>query len=50
VKFNAITNDAVTNATGTTATCGYQAGVADLGHKDGIVDADSSARSVSSNK
>jgi hypothetical protein len=37
VKFNTITNDAVTNTTGDTATCGYQAGVSDLGTKDGIV-------------
>jgi hypothetical protein len=37
VKFNAISNDAVTNTTGYTATCGYQAGVADVGHKDLIV-------------
>jgi hypothetical protein len=77
VKFNAISNDAVTNTTGDTATCGYQAGIADVGHKDLIVnneisglgytpvsgdcagaahaflrfiDADPSARGVSSNK
>jgi hypothetical protein len=77
VKFNTITNDAVTNTTGFSATCGYQAGVADVGHKDAIVnnsisgvgytpqagdcsgtshaflrviDADSSARGVGSNK
>jgi parallel beta-helix repeat protein len=34
VKANTISNDAVTNTTGFTATCGYQAGVADLGKKD----------------
>jgi parallel beta-helix repeat protein len=34
VKMNAISNDAVTNTTGFTATCGYQAGVSDLGKKD----------------
>jgi hypothetical protein len=77
VKFNTIPNDGVTNTTGDTATCGYQAGVSDVGTKDGIVnntisgigytpitgdcagtpaafvrsiDADSSARAVSSNK
>ncbi len=37
VKFNTITRDAVTNTTGYTATCGYQAGVSDLGVKDQIV-------------
>lgn len=37
VKFNVISNAAVTNTTGYNATCGYQAGVADLGHKDQIV-------------
>jgi parallel beta-helix repeat protein len=37
VKFNTISNDAVTNTTGYDATCGYQAGVADVGHKDLIV-------------
>ncbi len=80
VKFNTISNNAVTNTTGYSSTCGYQAGVADVGHKDAIinnkisgfgytpqvggdcnvsavvpaylrfVDADSSARGVSSNK
>ena len=78
VKFNTISNGAVTNTTGWSATCGYQAGISDLGHKDAIVnnsisgfgytpqvggdctgatpgflrfvDADSSARAVSSNK
>ena len=77
VKHNTISNGAVTNTTGYSATCGYQAGVADVGHKDLIVnneisgvgytpvagdcsgvpaafvrriDADSSARGVSSNK
>ena len=37
VKFNAITNDAVTNTTGQNATCGYQAGISDVGTKDLIV-------------
>jgi hypothetical protein len=37
VKFNTISNGAVTNTTGYSATCGYQAGVSDLGHKDAIV-------------
>jgi hypothetical protein len=37
VKFNTITNNAVTNTTGYSPTCGYQAGVADVGHKDAIV-------------
>jgi hypothetical protein len=37
VKFNTISNDAVTNTTGYTATCGYQVGIADVGHKDLIV-------------
>jgi parallel beta-helix repeat protein len=37
VKFNAISDNAVTNTTGYSATCGYQAGVADVGHKDLIV-------------
>jgi hypothetical protein len=37
VKFNTISNDAVTNTTGFNATCGYQAGVGDVGHKDAIV-------------
>jgi hypothetical protein len=37
VKFNTISNSAVTNTTGFDATCGYQAGVADVGHKDAIV-------------
>jgi Right handed beta helix region len=37
VKFNTITNDAVTNTTGFSATCGYQAGIADVGIKDLIV-------------
>jgi Right handed beta helix region len=80
VKFNTITNDAVTNTTGYSQSppCGYQAGIADVGIKDLIVnnsisgdgytptaggdctgsmpaflrfiDADSSARGVSSNK
>lgn len=77
VKLNTITNDAVTNTTGFSATCGYQAGIADVGIDDVIVnnsisgtgytpvsgdcggtpaafvrfiDADASARGVSSNK
>jgi hypothetical protein len=37
VKLNTITNGAVTNTTGHNATCGYQAGVSDVGHKDAIV-------------
>jgi hypothetical protein len=37
VKFNTISNAAVTNTTGYNATCGYQAGVADVGTKDLIV-------------
>ncbi len=37
VKFNTISNNAVTNTTGDSAGCGYQAGIADLGHKDQIV-------------
>jgi hypothetical protein len=37
VKFNTISNNAVTNTTGHTASCGYQAGIADVGHKDLIV-------------
>ena len=37
VKFNTISNGAVTNTTGYSATCGYQAGVSDVGHKDQIV-------------
>src|SRR5204862_4968746 len=36
-KLNTISNGAVTNTTGESATCGYQAGVADVGHKDAIV-------------
>jgi hypothetical protein len=34
VKMNTISNDAVTNTTGFNASCGYQAGIADLGKKD----------------
>jgi len=34
VKDNAISNDLVTNTTGDTAACGYQAGISDLGTKD----------------
>ena len=37
VKFNTITNRGVTNTTGYSPTCGYQAGVSDLGVKDQIV-------------
>jgi hypothetical protein len=37
VKLNTISNDAITNVSGFTATCGYQAGVSDNGHRDGIV-------------
>jgi hypothetical protein len=37
VKLNTISNDAVTNTTGYNASCGYQVGVADVGHKDLIV-------------
>jgi parallel beta-helix repeat protein len=37
VKFNTISNSAVTNTTGFNAFCGYQAGVSDVGTKDAIV-------------
>ena len=37
VKINTITNGDVTNTTGFSATCGYQAGISDLGHKDVFV-------------
>jgi hypothetical protein len=37
VKINTISNGAVTNTTGYDATCGYQAGIADNGNKDLIV-------------
>jgi hypothetical protein len=37
VKFNTITNDAITNTTGQTPTCGYQAGISDAGTRDLIV-------------
>ena len=37
VKSNTISNNAVTNTTGENATCGYQAGVSDVGTKDQIV-------------
>jgi hypothetical protein len=37
VKFNTISDDAVTNTNGYNATCGYQAGISDVGHKDLIV-------------
>jgi hypothetical protein len=37
VKLNIISNAAVTNTTGWSATCGYQAGISDVGHRDLIV-------------
>jgi hypothetical protein len=37
IKLNTIFNGAVTNTTGDGPTCGYQAGVSDLGHRDAIV-------------
>jgi hypothetical protein len=37
VKLNTISNDAVTNTTGYNTTCGYQTGIADVGHRDLIV-------------
>jgi hypothetical protein len=37
VKQNIVTNGAVTNTTGQNASCGYQAGISDLGHKDVFV-------------
>jgi hypothetical protein len=37
VKLNTISNAAVTNTTGYSTTCGYQAGVSDVGHRDLIV-------------
>ena len=37
VKLNTISNGAVTNTTGFNASCGYQAGIADNGKKDLIV-------------
>jgi parallel beta-helix repeat protein len=39
VKFNTISNGAVTNTSGYSVTpaCGYQVGIADVGHKDLIV-------------
>jgi hypothetical protein len=37
VKNNTISNGTVTNTTGYSATCGYQAGIADVGHRDLIV-------------
>jgi parallel beta-helix repeat protein len=37
VKLNTISNAAVTNTTGYSATCGYQVGIADVGDKDLIV-------------
>jgi hypothetical protein len=37
VMFNTITNDAVTNTSGENATCGYQAGISDVGTKDLMV-------------
>jgi hypothetical protein len=40
VKFNTISNNAVTNRTGLSGSCGYQAGIADVGHKDLLVNND----------
>ena len=37
LKQNTISNGAVTNTTGTSSTCGYQAGISVLGHKDVLV-------------
>jgi hypothetical protein len=37
VKFNTISNATVTNTTGDSSACGYQAGISDLGTKDQIV-------------
>jgi hypothetical protein len=37
VKFNTISNTAITNTSGYSVGCGYQAGIADFGHKDLIV-------------
>jgi hypothetical protein len=37
IKFNIITNDAITNTSGQTPTCGYQAGISDVGTKDLIL-------------
>ena len=37
VQFNTITNAAVSNTTGFSATCGYQAGISDVGTRDLIV-------------
>ena len=37
VMLNTVTNDLVTNTTGFSATCGYQAGIADVGIDDLIV-------------
>jgi parallel beta-helix repeat protein len=37
VKLNTISNDAVTNTAGYNGACGYQVGIADVGHKDLIV-------------
>jgi hypothetical protein len=37
VKFNTISKATVTNTTGYSANCGYQAGISDVGHKDLIV-------------
>jgi len=40
VKFNRIVNNAITNITGFSFGCGYQAGIADVGHKDLLVNND----------
>ena len=37
VKLNTISNGAVTNTTGDSATCGYQAGIADFGGKKDLI-------------
>jgi parallel beta-helix repeat protein len=40
VKQNRIVNNAVVNTTGYSSGCGYQAGIADVGHKDLLVNND----------
>jgi hypothetical protein len=37
VTGNRISNPTVTNKTGTSSTCGYQAGISDLGNRDVLV-------------
>lgn len=37
VKNNTISNNFVTNTTGYSAACGYQAGISDVGHKDTFI-------------